>query len=147
MKNLIGLYLASLAIVFQSSCNSRTAENENVGSPIVGTWEYTGDVHGMAIWTENNFIFFASFKPDSLFKDSLNSEGMLDRYKTMAVLAGTYTIQDSIVTCTNKYAKNPQSVGDTWRWQYSVSGDELHWKVMDDNGKVTGEGDSRRVNP
>lgn len=145
MKNLIGLYFASLTLVFLFSCNPTTMKNEKEVPPIIGTWEYTGNVRGLAIVTENNFIFFATFKPDSLFSDSLNAEEILDRYNTMNVLVGTNIIEDSLVTCTNKYSKDPNFVGATWKYTYSVSGDSLHWKVIDDNGKVTNEGDSKRV--
>jgi len=70
---------------------------------------------------------------------------MLDRYNTIGIVAATYVAEDSLVTCTNKFSKNPNLVGRTWKFTYSINGDNLHWKVLNKNGAVINEGDSKRV--
>jgi hypothetical protein len=119
---------------------------QTVDTPsLVGTWEYTGNIAGMAILNEKDFMFIATFKPDSAFSDSLTADEIVDRYNTMNVIAGTHTIGDSIVTCTNRFHKDPNEAGKSWRWRYAVNGDDIHWEVIDDNGDVTGEGNAKRV--
>ena len=134
---------AVLISILLLSCDRTTHETKNV-SPVVGTWEYTGNVAGMAVFNENDFIIFASFKPDSLFSDSLVSSEIVDRYNSMVTIAGTHVIQDSIVTCTTKYHNQPNRKGEIWRWQFAVNGDDLVWKVLSKDGKVRSTGTGKR---
>lgn len=145
MKTLNGFCVGALVSVLLFSCNPTGMKEEKTVPQIVGTWEYTGDLSGLAIVTEHDFIFFNTLKSDSVPGASLDDKAMLARYKAMSVVAGTNVINDTLVTCTNKYNKNPDGVGVVWRYTYSVNGDNLHWKILDDNGKVTSEGDCKRV--
>jgi hypothetical protein len=104
-----------------------------------------GNIAGMAILNEKDFIFVATFKPDSAFSDSLTADEIVDRYNTMNVIAGTHTIGDSIVNCTTRFHKDPNQAGKSWRWRYALNGDDIHWEVIDDDGAVTGEGNAKRV--
>jgi hypothetical protein len=144
MKNLSIIYFAAVSILFLNACNTGT-KSEKATPSVLGTWEYTGNLEGMAIVNEKEFIFMASYKPASSFGDSLTDASKLDRFNNLIIAAGTHSIQDSVVTCTNKYHINPNLVGVTWKWTYSLKEDELHWKVLDENGKVTNEGDSKRM--
>lgn len=144
MKKLSIFCFATVSILYLNACNTGTKSEKTIPA-VVGTWEYTGNLEGMAIVNEKEFIFMASSKPVSPSSDSLTDASKLDRYNDLIVVAGTHNIQDSVVTCTNKYHINPNLVGVTWKWTYSLKGDDLHWKALDDNGKVTDEGDCKRL--
>src|SRR5262245_24792810 len=126
MRNLTLSCFAAAIIICLSACTSDTKSEKSV-SPIVGTWEYLNDLRGRAVLSENDFVFFVLSKPDSAYSDSLTAEEMLDRYKAMIVAAGSHIIKDTLVTCTNKFHSDPNMVGETWRWVYTIKGDELHW--------------------
>ena len=144
MKLINNSFYALITIMSVSSCDQNMDREENVAN-IIGTWEYTGNRSGMAIFDDKNFIFFTMSKPDSLFGDSLTLDELRDRYNSINTTAGTYVIRDSLVTCTIKYAKTPNIRGNTFRWTYTLVGDSLHFKILDENGKVRNEGDCRRT--
>lgn len=144
MKNLIIFCVAVASIFFLNACNTNTKSEKSIPS-IVGTWEFTGNREGMAILNEKEFIFIASSKPGSPSTDSLTDAAKLDRYNNLIVAGGTHNIQDSVVTCITKYDVNPNMIGVTWKWTYSLKGDDLHWRTIDDNGKVINEGDCKRM--
>ena len=144
MKKLIIFCVEVALLFFLSACNTSTTSEKSIPT-IVGTWEYTGDMEGMAILTEKEFIFIGSSKAGSPSSDSLTDAAKLERFNNLIVAGGTHNIQDSLVTCLTKYNINPNYIGQTWKWTYSLTGDDLHWKTIDDTGKVINEGDCKRM--
>ena len=50
-------------------------------------------------------------------------------------------MQDSIVTSNLLYAKNPSQAGTSYRWAYSLKGDNVATGFVNKNGEVTGWSD------
>jgi hypothetical protein len=111
-----------------------------------GTWENYGKLSGMSIYSGKYFIFNAYWKPDGEFKPPLDSAAIIDRFYSMGAISGTFEVQDTIITFTNLYHKDPSEVGRVWRCTIKKKNDnDFHFNIIDKDGKVLGDGDAKRM--
>jgi len=92
----------------------------------------------MAIINETHFIFIYRMKTESVIVDSLNTGE--DLPNPFFVEGGTWTMQDSIVTCTLLYDSNPAMIGTSFRFIPTFNGNITTYKVLGDNDEVVGLG-------
>lgn len=135
-----------LVVVCMQACNGQKAKKSEAKPPIQGVMEYILDNHeGLAIYSDKHFVHFAIPKHDSSKHLSLTDEEKIKLYNRMIVLAGTYTVQDTIVTCTIQYHKNPNQIGNSFRYSFSIDGDILTGRVMNDKGEIVETAKSRKI--
>jgi len=126
-----------------SSC-TETDELSDKEHEIIGTYQYTGNRDGMSIIAKDYFIFTGIVNTESAMADSLNTAE--NRRNEFSVEAGKWSIQDSIVTCTSLYNSNPAGVGTSFRWTYTIDGDNYTFNILGDNGEVIGKGTAIKLN-
>ena len=126
-----------LLLLCLQACSGPKAQKSETKPPIQGVMEYILDNHeGLAIYSDNHFVHFAIPKHDSSKTLPLTNDEKINIYNRMIVLAGTYTVQDTIVTCTIAYHKNPNQIGNSFRYSFSIDGDILTGRVMNDKGEI-----------
>ena len=135
MKTLavIGFILTTLIVGFSCQSNQKSGKNT---SDLVGAYEYTGNLEGMALSDESHFAFTykrKSGKPDSLLT-------VEEKYNAIQANAGTWTLKDSIVTLTITFSKDPKMVGTVHRFVYNNIGNKHTYRIIDKNGKTIREG-------
>ncbi|MEJ2585659.1 MAG: hypothetical protein P8Z38_11705 [Robiginitalea sp.] len=143
MKNYLILILAAIVVSF-SSCQQKEKQSTDQND-VVGVYEYTANLEGMSIFTEKYFVAAAKVKNESSTVDSTNLYKNL--YNSLVMEGGTWTKEDSIVTCTYLFAKNPSLVGKSFRFTYTSDGDSLNYYVLNDNNERIGGGTNRRLTP
>jgi hypothetical protein len=119
-----------------------SAPMTNIASDLPGTYEYTGNQKGISIWDEKYFIWMIESK-SSLPDSEITPQSRLN---SMNVAGGTWTVQDSIFTCTYQYHINPKMVGTSFRWMYIKNGNIRDIKLIDGEGRVIGRSSSIKIN-
>lgn len=132
------LALLIMGLILFSGCNNGTSTNENSNS-IIGVWQYLEDdvlkeVKGMSFFTEKHFAFVVNYK-----------QGDGDSEDKILAYSGTYTLEDSIVTATIKYAHNPALTGHNLRWIHGTQDAFATYKVLDSNDNIIETGKLRRL--
>lgn len=132
------LALLIMGLILFSGCNNGTPTNENSNS-ITGVWQYLEDdvlkeVKGMSFFTEKHFAFVVNYK-----------QGNGDSEDKILAYSGTYTLEDSIVTATIKYAHNPALTGHNLRWIHITQDAFATYKVLDSNDNIIETGKLRRL--
>jgi hypothetical protein len=110
-----------------------------------GVWDNVVPT-GRAVY-HGNIYFLLRTIPDSAATSSPSSEADQARmFRTMAAQTGTFTIEDTIVTMTPTYLKNPRPAAmRPWKWYLTIKGDTLTWRALNAQGKVTETGVAIRV--
>ena len=136
MKEYLWTISAIILLAFVS-CKETTG-SKDVQNEIIGTYQYTGNLDGIAITAEDYFIFAVNMGTGSAMADSLNTGKNITNQ--FMVEAGTWSMQDSIVTCTILYDSNPAMVGTSFRYTYTLNGNNFTYNVLGDNGEITYRG-------
>lgn len=131
--------LIILALVLITSCSNEKLNTSSRANSIVGVWEYLEDdvlkeVKGMSFFTEKHFAFVVNYK-----------QGKEDSEEKVLAYSGTYSLEDSIVTATIKYAHNPALAGHNLRWIHGTDNQYASYKVLDSNGNIIETGRLRRL--
>lgn len=140
MKTLKIIGFGIITLVIAYSCQSNQKFDKRT-SDIIGAYQYTGNLEGVALYDENHFAFTfrtKTNKPDS----ALTIE---EKYNSLESSAGTWTAKDSVVTLTMTFHKNPKMIGTIHRFVYKNNGNEHNYRLIDQNGKTIGEGSARRI--
>jgi len=123
MKNIL-----FICLVFIPGCKS--GENQEVKdtnvSPVVGTWEYTDNQEGIAIFTETHFVWVIKSQADTL--------------GTFAA-GGTYSFSDSLFTWNTTYSTFPDQAGTSLQTVSTFEGDMTYFKILDSGF----EGSAKRI--
>ena len=122
-----------------TGCFSREQTQQNKTNSIKGVWEYVSDdvldeVKGMSFFTDSHFAFVVNFKNDTTASAS-----------QILAHAGSYVLQDSIVTATINHSHNPALIGQNLRWIHNSSGITATYKVLDKTGKIVESGKVKRL--
>lgn len=141
MKKLKIIALAIIALAVAYSCKN-VQKSDKVTSDIVGAYEYTGDLEGFALYDESHFAFTFRTRPDK--PDSLLT--VEEKYNSLESTAGTWTAQDSVVTLTVTFHKDPQMIGSVHRFVYKNSGNEHNFRLIDQDGNTVGTGSAKKIN-
>jgi len=110
-----------------------------VPNDLIGVYQPTGDLEGLSAMTEDYFIYAFRSKHEPAPADA--TDYYEKEYKSLSIDAGTYTLQDSIVTCNLMFARNRAYVGTSFQWTYSVKGDTIVSSLLNENGEVIGTPD------
>lgn len=110
-------------------------------SDIIGTYEYSGDQKGIAIINEKYFIWTLESK--STVTDSEIRQQ--DPFNSKTAGGGTWTMQDSIVTCTYRYHINPEMIGTSLRFVTTKNGNLYKYRIIDKEGKVIGTSSAVKI--
>ena len=116
-----------------SSCKE-TSELSDKQDEIIGAYRYTGNYNGMAILSEKHFIFVPKMDTVSAMVDSLNTGENVPNQ--IIVEAGTWSLQDSIVTLTFLYHSNPAKIGTSTRIARSINGNNVDNYVLGKNDEI-----------
>jgi hypothetical protein len=141
MKKFFFLTAVVLSITFSSCQQNKKPSTEQ--SDVVGVYQYTGNLEGMSIWTDKYFVAAAKNKNEPSEVDS--TDFYKHAYQSLVMEAGTWTQEDSIVTCTYLFAKNPSLVGKTFRFTYNSEGDNFSYHVLNENNERIGGGSTIRL--
>lgn len=130
------LIVLAIMLVAFSSCKE-TSDLSDYKDEIIGTYQYTGNSNGMAIYSETHFIFVPKMDTVSTKVDSLNiGENVPNQ---ILVEAGTWSLQDSIVTHTFIYHSDLAKIGTSMRAKIIIKGNNGDAYVLGENDEVLGK--------
>lgn len=118
MKNYF--ILIAVAIIMSLSSCQQKEQHSKVQNDIVGVYQYIDGREGLSVITEKYFIFTGRWKHEPSPVDS--DDYYEKEYKTLFIEAGTWTMQDSIITCSQLFGKEPSDNG-IFRFNYSFKKD------------------------
>ena len=127
------MLVAAVVIMSFSACQGEK-EQSNTQNEIVGVYQMTGNREGMLAITEKYFVYAARSKNESSTVDSIDY--YKNEYNSLRAEGQTWTMQDSIITCTYLFDKDSSKIGQSWRWTYSFKGDTLLANKLNDNNEV-----------
>lgn len=144
MKNYLILFAVAFIITF-SSCQPKEKQT-NALKDIVGVYQYIDGRDGFSVITDKYFIFTGRWKHEP---SPVDSEDYYEReYKSLFLEAGTWTMQDSIVSCYQLFGKNgkiPPQDKPSFRWTYSFKKDTFVFHILNKNGEVVGTGTTLKL--
>jgi hypothetical protein len=126
--------LIALAILMSFTSCQQKEEQSNTQHEIVGVYQPIDYAEGMIAITEKYWVYAARWKNESSAVDSIDH--FENEYNLLRAEGCTWTMQDSIITCTYLFDKDPSKIGKSWRWAYSFKGDTLFANVLGDNNEV-----------
>lgn len=136
------LFIPAIILLAFSSCKE-TSDVSDKQNELIGAYQYTGKQNGMAIISEKYFLFVPYMDTVSAKLDSLNTGENMP--KQISVEAGTWSIQDSIVTFTFLYHSNPARIGTSIRVTYAIDGNNYTHNILGANGEVIGRGSTIKL--
>ena len=126
--------LIAVAIIMSFSSCQQKEEQSNTQNEIVGVYQLTDNREGMLAITEKYFVYAARAKNESSAVDSIDY--YKNEYNLLKAEGHTWTMQDSIITCTYLFDKDSSKIGQTFRWTYSFKGDTLLVNILNPNNEV-----------
>ena len=126
--------LIAVAIIMSFSTCQQKEEQSNTQNEIVGVYQPIDYAEGMMAITEKYFVYAARWKNESSAVDSIDY--YKNEYNLLRAEACTWTRQDSIITCTFLFHKDPSMIGQSWRFTYSFKGDTLLANILNDNNEI-----------
>ena len=126
--------LIAAAIIMSFSTCQQKEEQSNTQDEIVGVYQMIDNPEGMFVMTEKYFVYAARWKNESSPVDSLDY--YKNEYNLLRAEGCTWTMQDSIITCTYLFHKDSSEIGQSFRWCYSFKGDSILVNVLNPNNKV-----------
>ena len=126
--------LISVAIIMSFSSCQQKVEQSNTQNEIVGVYQPIDYAEGMCAITEKYFVYAARWKNESSAVDSIDY--YKNEYNLLRAEGCTWTMQDSIITCTYLFDKESSKIGQSWRFTYSFKGDTCIFNVLNDNNEV-----------
>jgi len=134
--------MVAIMMVLFSSCRQKEKASSDRNA-IVGVYQYIDGREGLSIITDRYFIFSGRWQHDPLPEES---EAYYEKeYKTLFIEAGTWTMQDSIITCKLLFGKNPSAVETSFRFTFTFRGDTAIFHILNKNGEVTGKGSTLKL--
>jgi len=130
------LIIPVIILVAFSSCEE-TTELSDKQNEVIGTYRYIGNHNGMAIFSEKHFISVPNMETESAMVDSLNTGENIPNQ--ILVGAGTWSMQDSIITLTLSFHSNPAKTGTSIRFKHIINGNKVYHYILGKNGKVIGK--------
>ncbi len=130
-------FLIPVIILLAFSSCKETSELSDKNEDVIGAYQYTGNKNGMAILSEKHFIFVPYMDTVSTMVDSLNTGENIP--KQILVEAGTWSMQDSIITLTFLYHSNPAKIGTTTRVTRTINGNNVDNYILGKNGEILDE--------
>ena len=126
--------LIAAAIIMSFSTCQQKEEQSNAQHEIVGVYQPIDYADGMMAITEKYFVYAARWKNESSAVDSLDY--YRNEYNLLRAEACTWTMQDTIITCTYLFDKDSSKIGQSWRFTYSSKGDTLVANILNSNNDV-----------
>ncbi len=109
---------------------------------LVGVYKYIDGREGLSIITDQYFIFSGKWKHEPL---PLDSEDYYEKeYKSLFLEAGTYTLEDTIVRCSQFFGKEPYT-DNAFRFSYSFRGDTMMFHILNKNDEIVGKGTTLKL--
>jgi hypothetical protein len=136
------LLIAAIILVAFSSCNE-TTELSDMQNQIIGAYRYTGNNNGMGIYSEKHFIFVPKMETEVEMLDSSNTSE--NKTKQIIVEAGTWTLQDTIITNTFTYHSNPAKIGTSMQVALSFNGNDVVYYVLGKDNEVIRKGSAIKL--
>jgi len=126
--------LIALAIIISFSSCQQKEKQSDTQDEIVGVYQPIDYAEGMIAITEKYWVYAARWENESSPVDSIDY--YKNEYDLLRAEGCTWTMQDSIITCTYLFDKDSSKIGQSWRWTYSFEGDTLFANVLNDNNEV-----------
>jgi len=126
--------LIAFAIIMSFSSCQQKEEQSNAKHEIIGVYQPIDYADGMIAITEKYWVYAARWKNESTTVDSIDF--YKNEYNLLRAEGCTWTMQDSIITCTYLFDKESSKIGQSWRFTYSFDGDTLLANVLNDNNEV-----------
>ena len=126
--------LIAAAIIMSFFSCQQNEEQSNRQNEIVGVYQPIDYAEGMLAITEKYFVYAARWKNESSAVDSIDYYE--NEYNLLRAEGCTWTMQDSIITCTYLFDKDSSNIGQSWRFTYSFKGDTLIANILNDNNEV-----------
>lgn len=137
---------ALAAIALLVAAFSQSSSRVQARSQLDGIWEYmVPGVRGQSVFVNGHFVHFWQRADTTLPAGPLSDSTRAAFFNSLLLIAGKFTLKDTIVTATIEYSKNPRGVGSVLRWTFSIHGDTIDYRVRNDSGRVTSSGRARRV--
>jgi hypothetical protein len=127
------ILIAAAIIMSFSTCQPKE-EQSNTQNEIVGVYQPIDNPEGMIAITEKYWVYAARWKNESSAVDSIDY--YKNEYNLLRAEGCTWTMQDSIITCTFLFDKDPSMIGQSWRFTYSFNGDTCIFNALNDNNEI-----------
>ena len=132
MKKYLMLIAAAIIMSF-SSCHQKE-EQSNIQNEIVGVYQPIDYAEGMMAITEKYFVYAARWKNESSAVDSIDY--YKNEHNLLRAEGCTWTMQDSIITCTHLFHKESSKIGQSFRFTYSFNGDTCIFDLLNENDEI-----------
>ena len=116
-----------------SSCQQKEKQSDTQNE-VVGVYQFTDNPEGMLVMTEKYFVYAARWKNESSAVDSIDY--YKNEYNLLRMEGCTWTMQDSIITCTYLFDKDSSKIGQSFRFTYSFEGDSVLFNILNRNNEV-----------
>ena len=126
--------LIAAAIIMSFSSCQQNEEQAITQNEIIGVYQPIDYADGMMAITEKYFVYAARWKNESSAVDSIDHYE--NEYNLLRAEGCTWTMQDSIITCTRLFDKDSSKIGQSFRWTYSFKGDTMLVNILNDNNEV-----------
>ena len=127
------MLIAAAIIMSFSTCQQKEKQSDTQNE-IVGVYQPIDYAEGMMAITEKYFVYAARWKNESSAVDSIDY--YKNEYNLLRAEGCTWTMQDSIITCTFLFHKDSSKIGQSFRWTYSFKGDTMLANILNDNNEV-----------
>ena len=127
------ILVAAAIIMSFSSCQQKEKQSATQNE-VVGVYQFTDNPEGMFVMTEKYFLYASRWKNESSIVDSIDHYE--NEYNLLRMEGCTWTMQDSIITCTYIFNKDSSEIGQSFRWTYSFKGDSILVNVLNSNNEV-----------
>jgi len=120
--------LIALAIIMSFSTCQQKEEQSNTQNEIFGVYQPIDYADGMIAITEKYWVYAARWKNEYSAVDSIDY--YKNEYNLLRAEGCTWTMQDSIITCTFLFDIDSSKIGQSWRFTYSFEGDSCNFNVL-----------------
>ena len=127
------ILIAAAVIMSFFACQEKE-EQSDTQNEIVGVYQPIDYAEGMIAITEKYFVYAARWKNESSAVDSIDHYE--NEYNLLRAEGCTWTMQDSIITCTYLFEKDSSNIGQSFRWTYSFKGDTMLANILNSNNHV-----------
>ena len=101
-----------------------------MASPLVGAWELVSDTRqGIHMFTETHFSAVAMSKDRQRIEEP-TTDDILEGYKDVVALAGTYTVSGSKITLHRIANTRAEAIGVDIEGEFTIEGDKLTLRTI-----------------
>jgi len=126
--------LIAAGIIMSFSACQQKEKPSNTQNEIIGVYQFTDNPEGILTMTEKYFVYAARWKNESSAVDSIDYYE--NEYNLLRAEGCTWTMQDSIITCTYLFHKDSSNIGQSFRFTYSFEEDSVLFNILNSNNDV-----------